>query len=379
MTAERRDLGHDLFRDSVRAFIAAEVEPHARRWDEQRRVDRSLYTAAGRAGLLIPDAPAEYGGVGAGDWRYNAVLDDEFGRSGYAAIGLGLTLQNDVVGPYVMGVADDEQQQRWLPGLVSGDLIGAVAMTEPDAGSDLAGIRTSATRDGADYRITGSKTFISNGQNADLVVVAARTSADRHGGLSLFVVEAGTAGFERGRVLDKVGLHAQDTSELQFTDVRVPVSHRLGEEGQGFRYLVRNLPRERLSLAVTAVGAAEGMLAHTLAHVRSASGAPIASSQHTRFLLAELSTEIDVARTFVDHCVDLHARDELGAVMAAKAKWWTTELQVRVADRCLQLHGGYGHLTDHPIARAFVDSRIQTIYGGTTEIMKEIIGRDLTA
>jgi alkylation response protein AidB-like acyl-CoA dehydrogenase len=380
-TRDLFDADHELFRDTVRSFIAAEVEPHAARWGEQRRVDRSLYEAAGKAGLLLPDAPAEFGGVGVGDWRFNAVLDEEFGRSGHAAVGLGFNLQNDVVGSYLTEVADTDQKRRWLPGLVSGELIGAIAMTEPDAGSDLAGIRTAATPDGGGYRITGSKTFISNGQNADLVIVAARTAPDRHRGLSLFVVESDSVGFARGRLLDKIGLHAQDTSELHFTDVHVPASHRLGAEGEGFLHLMRNLPRERLSLAVTAVGAAEGMLALTLDHVgqRTAFGTTLGSFQHTRFLLAELSTEIDVARTYVDHCIDLHTRGELTAVQAAKAKWWTTELQVRVADRCLQLHGGYGYMTEYPIARAFVDSRIQTIYGGTTEIMKEIIGRHLVS
>jgi alkylation response protein AidB-like acyl-CoA dehydrogenase len=374
------DDDHELFRETVRAFIAAEVAPHAERWDTQRRVDRSLFRAAGEAGLLLPDAPEAYGGVGAEDWRFNAVVDEEFGRSGYAAPGLGFNLQNDVVGSYMLEVADEEQRKRWLPGLISGATIGAIAMTEPEAGSDLASMRTSAVRNGDEYVLNGSKTFISNGQNADLAIVAARTSSDRHQGLTLFVVDTDLPGFTKGRHLDKVGLHAQDTSELHFADVRVPADHRLGDtDGQGFVQLMRNLPRERLSLAVTAVGAAEGILDRTLSYVgeRKAFGKPIGSFQNSRFLLAELATEVEIARVFVDRCIALHAHGELTAVQAAKAKWWTTELQVRVADRCLQLHGGYGYMMEYPIARAFVDSRIQTIYGGTTEIMKEIIGRDL--
>ncbi|CAM3427298.1 Acyl-CoA dehydrogenase [Mycobacterium intermedium] len=288
-------------------------------------------------------------------------------------------LQNDVVAPYLTDLTTEEQKERWLPGVTSGELIVAIAMTEPGAGSDLSGISTRAVRDGDHYVIDGAKTFISNGQNCDLVVVAARTGEDRHRGLSLFVVEAETPGFEKGRNLDKLGLHGQDTSELSFTGARVPAANLLGEEGAGFYQLMRNLPQERLSLAVTAVAAAEGVLATTLEYVkqRNAFDKPVGTFQHNRFLLAELSTEVEIARVFIDHCVELHTRNELSAATAAKAKWWTTELQVRVADRCLQLHGGYGYMREYPVCRAFADARIQTIYGGTTEIMKEIIGKDL--
>ena len=370
---------HELFRGTVQSFLKAEVAPYDAQWEERGIVDRSLFLKAGDAGLLMHATPEEYGGPGLDDWRFSAIVDEEFGRAGYASAGLSLALQNDVVGPYLLDLTTSEQKQRWLPGMTSGELIGAIAMTEPGAGSDLSGITTRAVRDGDTYILSGAKTFISNGQNADLVVVAARTSQDRHRGLTLLVVERDMPGFERGRNLDKLGLHGQDTSELHFTDVRVPVSNRLGEEGEGFFCLVRNLPQERLSLAVTAVSAAEGVLARTMEYVtsRKAFGQPVGSFQHSKFLLAELHTEVDIARVFVDHCVALHSRKELTAARAAKAKYWCSELQVRVADRCLQLHGGYGYMREYSVCRAFADARVQTIYGGTTEIMKEIIGRDL--
>ncbi|CAO5154082.1 long-chain-acyl-CoA dehydrogenase [Frankia sp. AiPs1] len=370
---------HELFRGSVASFIKTEVAPHDARWEQAGLIDRSLYLRAGEAGLLMQSTPERYGGAGIDDWRFSAIVSEELGRAGYAAATLSLALQNDIVGPYILELTNDEQKQRWLPGFTSGELIGAIAMTEPGAGSDLSGIAASAVRDGDHYVLNGAKTFISTGQNADLVVVAARTGPDRHRGLTLLVVERGMPGFERGRNLDKLGLHGQDTSELSFADVRVPVANRLGEEGEGFYQLMRNLPQERLSLAVGAVAAAEGILARTLEYVttRRAFGKTVGSFQHSKFLLAELHTEVDIARVFIDHCVELHSRRELTAARAAKAKYWTTELQVRVADRCLQLHGGYGYMREYAICRAFADARVQTIYGGTTEIMKEIIGRDL--
>lgn len=375
------DADHELFRETVQTFMRSEVAPHYDEWERNKRVDRSLFEKAGASGMLMFATPAEYGGPDVQDWRFSAIINEEFGRSGYASAGLGLTVQNDVVGPYMLDLTNEKQKERWLPGMTSGELIGAIAMTEPGTGSDLSGISMRAVRtepDG-DYIINGSKTFISNGQNADLVVVVTRTSEDKHRGLTLFVVEQDTPGFERGRNLDKLGLHGQDTSELHFTDVRVPVANRLGEEGQGFFQLVRNLPQERLSLAVTAVSAAEGVLTRTMDYVtkRTAFGKPIGEFQNSRFLLAELHTEVDIARVYIDYCVALHAQGKLTAVQAAKAKYWTSELQVRVADRCLQLHGGYGYMREYSVARAFVDARIQTIYGGSTEIMKEIIGRDL--
>ncbi|GAB3025424.1 acyl-CoA dehydrogenase [Mycobacterium bourgelatii] len=370
---------HEQFRATVARFIATEVAPHYEQWEHDGRIDRSMFAAAGAHGMLLFETPERFGGAGVDDFRFNTILNEEFARSGYASAGLGLVLQNDVVAPYLTDLTTEEQKERWLPGVTSGELVVAIAMTEPGAGSDLSGISTRAVRDGDHYVIDGSKTFISNGQNCDLVVVAARTGEDRHRGLSLFVVEAGAPGFEKGRNLDKLGLHGQDTSELSFTGARVPAANLLGEEGAGFYQLMHNLPQERLSLAVTAVAAAEGVLATTLEYVkqRTAFGKPVGSFQHNRFLLAELSTEVEIARVFIDHCVELHTRKELSAATAAKAKWWTTELQVRVADRCLQLHGGYGYMREYPVCRAFADARIQTIYGGTTEIMKEIIGKDL--
>ncbi|HEY5856931.1 MAG TPA: acyl-CoA dehydrogenase family protein [Aldersonia sp.] len=370
---------HQQFRESVRGFVRDRIVPFHEQWEHDSCLAPSLFTDAGKQGLLGFSVPEEYGGPGVDDYRYNAILIDEVNRAGAAAAGIAFSLQNDVVLPYLTDMANEEQKARWLPGCVAGETILGIAMTEPGTGSDLTGIRTSAVRDGDDYVVNGSKTFISNGQNGTLFVVAVRTSPDKHKGLTLLVVEPNTPGFERGRNLEKIGLHAQDTSELTFTDMRVPVANRLGEEGEGFYQLVHNLPQERLSLSVGAVAAAEGVLAGTLEYVRerTAFGSPIASFQNTKFVLAELATEVDIARTYLDDCIDAHVRGELTAAKAARLKWWTTELQVRVADRCLQLHGGYGYMREYPVARAFVDARIQTIYGGTTEIMKTIVAKDL--
>lgn len=370
---------HEQFRATVREFVRRVITPSHEAWEAGRCVDRSMFTAAGEQGLLGFSVPTEHGGPGVTDFRYNAILVEEVNRAGAAAEGISFALQNDVVLPYLTDLSTPAQQARWLPGVVTGDTVLAIAMTEPGAGSDLAGIRTTAVRDGEDYILDGAKTFISHGQTADLFVVAVRTSPDRHTGLSLLVVEADTPGFERGRNLDKIGLHAQDTSELSFTAARVPAANLLGDEGAGFRHLVRNLPQERLSLALGAVAAAEGVLALTVNYVqdRTAFGSPLSSFQHTKFLLAELATEVDLARTYVDDCLRQHLTGELTAARAARVKWWTTELQVKVADRCLQLHGGYGYMREYPVARAFLDARIQTIYGGTTEIMKTIVAKDL--
>jgi long-chain-acyl-CoA dehydrogenase len=366
---------HRQFRDMVHEFVQQTVVPAHEDWEKAGSVDRSLFTEAGKLGLLAFSVPDEYGGAGVEDFRYNAIVVEELQRAGAAAEAIALSLQNDIVLPYLTDLTTDEQKQRWLPGVVTGETVIGIAMTEPGAGSDLAGIRTTAVRDGDHYVVNGAKTFISNGQTGDLFVVAARTSPDRHKGLSLFVVDPETP----GRNLEKIGLHAQDTSELSFSDMRVPVDDLLGEEGRGFYQLMNNLPQERLSLAVGAVAAAEGVLAETLEYVkqRKAFGSPISSLQNTQFVLAELSTEIDVARTYLDDCLAEHLVGELTAARAAKLKWWTTELQVRTADRCLQLHGGYGYMREYPVSRAFVDARIQTIYGGTTEIMKTIVAKDL--
>ena len=371
---------HELFRDSVRRFIASEVVPDNERWEREGIVDRSLFTRAGAHGFLGMAAPEEHGGGGVDDFRYNLVIAEEIQRAGVNAAGLGWTLHNDICLPYFLSLCTDVQRARWLPGICSGDLVTAIAMTEPGIGSDLASMATTARRDGDVYVVNGSKTFITNGINADLVITAVKTDpSGRHRGMSLVVVERGMQGFERGRNLDKIGMHAQDTAELFFTDVRVPVANRLGDEGAGFRHLVTNLPQERLSIAATGVAAARAAFDQTLAYVkeRHAFGQPVGSFQNSRFRMAEMATEIEIAQSFVDRCVLALNAGELTAEEAAMAKWWCTELQGRVADACVQLHGGYGYMTEYPVARAFADARITRIYGGTTEIMKEIIGRYL--
>jgi alkylation response protein AidB-like acyl-CoA dehydrogenase len=371
---------HDLFRQSFRAFVDKEMSPHHLDWERHGVVPRELFRAAGGHGFLCMAAPEHYGGGGVDDFRYNLIISEEIQRAGVAGSGLGITLHNDICLPYFLSLTNDEQKARWLPGMCSGELVTAVAMTEPTIGSDLASMRTTAARDGDTYVVNGSKTFITNGINADLVITAVKTDpSERHKGMSLLVVERGMPGFERGRNLEKVGLHAQDTAELFFTDVAVPASNLLGNEGAGFLHLVENLPQERLSIAMSAVAAARQALAWTLdyAKEREAFGQPIGSFQNSRFRLAEMRTEIDVAEVFVDRCVEALSEGELTAEEAAEAKWWCTELQKRVVDACVQLHGGYGYMLEYPIARAYLDARIQTIYGGTTEIMKEIIGRSM--
>ncbi|MEV1286989.1 acyl-CoA dehydrogenase family protein [Micromonospora sp. NPDC049679] len=369
---------HDEFRALCRAFLAREAVPHHGRWEAEGIVDREVWRKAGAAGLLGMDVDSEYGGGGERDFRFNAVLAEEVVAAGCSGLGFGL--HNDVVAPYLTELTTDDQRKRWLPGFCSGDIVTAIAMSEPGAGSDLAGVRTTAVRDGDSYVLNGQKTFITNGDMADLVVVVAKTAPDRGShGVSLIAVERGTAGFTRGRRLEKIGLKANDTAELFFDDCRVPADNLLGTENHGFYHLMANLPRERLSIAVAAVAVAERLLAITLDYARSreAFGRPIGAFQHNRFLLAELDTEITIARTFVNHCVREFDAGRLSVVDAAKAKWWTTELQNKVADRCVQLHGGYGYMLEYPVAKAWLDSRVQTIYGGTTEIMKEIIGRSL--
>jgi alkylation response protein AidB-like acyl-CoA dehydrogenase len=371
---------HEAFREAVRAFFDREVVPHLADWEAAGIVARELFTTAGKAGFLGMAIPEELGGGGVDDFRFNMVIGEEAIRAGAAAAGLGITLHNDVALPYFLRYCSEEQQRRWLPGIASGELITAIAMTEPGIGSDLASMSTTAIRDGEHYLVNGAKTFITNGINADLVITAVKTDpTQRHAGMSLLVIERGMPGFERGRNLDKLGQHAQDTAELSFTDVRVPVANLLGEEGQGFRQLVANLPQERVSIALSAVASAAVALEHTLTYVkeRRAFGQPIGSFQNSRFVLAEIATEVDIAQTYVDRCVAELNAGELSAEDAAKAKWWCTELQGRVVDRCLQLHGGYGYMNEYPIAKAYADARITRIYGGTTEIMKEVVGRSL--
>jgi alkylation response protein AidB-like acyl-CoA dehydrogenase len=375
------DDDHDAFRESFRAFLDKEVVPHQVEWDAAGIVPRELFTTAGRHGFLGMDIPEEHGGGGVRDFRFNAVIAEEVMRCGAAAAGLGISLHNDICLPYFLAYCNEEQQARWLPGIASGELITAIAMTEPGIGSDLASMSTTARRDGEHYVVNGAKTFITNGINADLVITAVKTDpSQRHKGISLLVLERGMPGFTRGRNLDKIGQHAQDTAELSFTDTPVPVTNLLGpDEGQGFTQLVTNLPQERLSIAIAGVAAARTALEQTLGYVkeRRAFGQPVGSFQNSRFVLAELATEIDIAEHYTDDCVRALNAGELTAIDAAKAKWWCTELQGRVVDRCLQLHGGYGYMNEYPIARAFTDARITRIYGGTTEIMKEVIGRSL--
>ena len=379
----RRDVHteeHELFRQTVRGFYRDAVVPRHEQWERDGIVDRSLFTEAGELGLLGLQAPEELGGAGVDDFRFNAILVEEAQYAGVASAGLNLSLHNDICLPYFLHQTDEEQRRRWVPDITSGAAITAVAMTEPGAGSDLAAIRTTAERRGEVYVLNGAKTFISNGINADLVVVAAKTDpSQRHRGMSLFVVERGMPGFERGRNLDKIGLHAQDTAELHFDDVEVPVANRLGEEGEGFAYLTANLAQERLSIAIAGVAAARAAVDLTLDYVkeREAFGRPIGGFQNTQFVLAECETEVEVTEVYLDRCVLAHNAGALSDVDAAKAKWWATELQKRVVDRCLQLFGGYGYMTEYPIARLYADARITTIYGGTTEIMKMIIARDL--
>ena len=369
---------HELFRDSVRAFIAKELAPHHDEWERAGIVDRELFTKAGAQGFLGMAVPEHLGGGGVSDFRYNVVIAEEIQRAGVNAAGLGWTLHNDICLPYFLTLTDDEQKARWLPGICSGELITAIAMTEPGIGSDLASMKTTAALDGDHYVVNGSKTFITNGINADLVITAVKTDpTQRHAGMSLVVVERGMAGFERGRNLEKIGMHAQDTAELFFTEVAVPVANLLGEEGSGFRSLVAKLPQERLSIAVTGVAAARQALDLTLDYVkeRTAFGQPIGSFQNSRFRLAEMATEVEIAQTFVDRCVLALNAGELTAEEAAMAKWWATDMQGRVVDAGVQLHGGYGYMNEYPIARAFTDARVTRIYGGTNEIMKEIIGK----
>jgi alkylation response protein AidB-like acyl-CoA dehydrogenase len=369
---------HEAFRASVREFLAKEVVPHHAAWEEAGVVDRAVWQKAGAQGLLGMDVAEEFGGGGVKDFRYNAILAAEVSRVG--ASGLGFTLHNDVVAPYLTDLATDEQKARWLPGFVSGDLITAIAMSEPGAGSDLQGLTTTARRDGDDWVLNGSKTFITNGLLADLVIVVARTDPDAGArGFSLLVVERGMPGFERGRKLEKIGMKAQDTAELFFEDVRVPAANLLGTEGHGFFHLMNNLPQERLSIAAVAVAASRIVLDLTVQYCkdRTAFGKPIGKFQNTRFELAEMHTEVTIAETYLEEAIREHNAGRFTVEDAAMAKWWTTELQKRVVDGCMQLHGGYGYMLEYPVAKAFLDSRVQTIYGGTTEIMKEIVGRSL--
>jgi alkylation response protein AidB-like acyl-CoA dehydrogenase len=379
MTA--RDLFDDVhqeFRAAFRSFVMAAIVPFHERWEQAGRVDRSMFAEAGARGFLGMAVPEQYGGLGQPDFRFNVVISEELQRANVLASGTCITLHNDIVLPYFLTATNEEQRRRWLPGMVTGMRMGAISMSEPGAGSDLASIRTTARLDGDHYVVNGSKTFVTNGLNCDTVVLAVKTDpTQRHKGMSLLVVEDPTPGFERGRKLDKIGQRSQDTAELFFNDALVPVANRLGAEGTGFALLMGNLVQERLSMAVNAIAGARAVLGWTLEYCRqrTAFGGPLTDQQFVRFEFAEMTTATDIGQVYVDHLVSRLDRGDVTAEDAAKAKYWTTELQQDVVNRCLQLHGGYGYMREYPVARAFLDARIQTIYGGTTQIMKEIIGR----
>jgi len=371
---------HMLFRDAFRHFVEKEMVPYNEQWEKDGMVSRELWLKAGQQGFLGWSVPEEYGGAGTNDFRYSAIFAEEIVRAGVASAGQGMGLHNDITLPYFMAYTSEEQKRRWLPGMCAGELITAIAMTEPNTGSDLAAVKATAIRQGDYYLLNGQKTFITNGILSDVVIVVAKTNPEmRHKGISLLVVERAMDGFKRGRKLEKMGLKSQDTAELYFEDVRVPVTNLLGEEGRGFYYLMRQLAQERLSVAIVAVAACERALEITLEYCkeRTAFGQSIGSFQNSRFKLAEMKTETEIARVYVDRCIEELNAGDLSPESAAMAKWWTSELQKRVVDQCVQLHGGYGYMLEYPIARMYLDARVQSIYAGTNEIMKEIIGRSM--
>jgi acyl-CoA dehydrogenase len=377
-TADRTayDDSHALFRDQVRKFFDKELHPHLDRWEKEGIVDRGFWSACGEAGILCPTMPEAYGGLGL-DFGYNAVIDEELAYAGSSA---GITLQSDITADYFLAYGSEEQKQHWIPKLISGEAVTAIAMTEPGTGSDLQAIKTTAKKDGNHYLINGSKTYITNGQNADVVIVVAKTDpAEGAKGVSLILVEAGREGFARGRNLDKIGQHSADTSELFFDDVRVPITNCLGEEGRGFIYLMSQLPQERLSIAIGAQAGAQRAFdeAVTFTKDRKAFGQRIFDFQNTRFTLADLAAQLQVGWAHIDWALSKHLRGELTADEGSAAKLWHTELQWRTCDTALQLHGGAGYMNEYPIARMWRDARVQRIYGGTSEIMKEVIGRSI--
>ncbi|MDR5799902.1 acyl-CoA dehydrogenase family protein [Caballeronia sp. LZ001] len=368
---------HEMLRTSVRRFLERECVPKQAEWDKTGRVDRETWLKAGREGLLCLTLPAEYGG-GGGDFGHAAVLNEEVNRAGLSGLGFGV--HSDVIAPYIARIGSEEQKQKWLPKVCSGEAILAIAMTEPGTGSDLKSVRTSAVRDGDEYVINGSKTFISNGLNADLIIVICKTDPSAGSkGVSLIVVEATRPGFRRGRKLDKVGMHGQDTAELFFDDVRVPVANRLGEEGQGFAYLMGKLPQERLSIAIGAAAKLEACLEHTLNYVkdRRAFNQTVWDFQNTKFKLADIKAQATAVRLMVDHYLAEHVRRRLTPEEAAIAKLYATETLGKALDEMVQLHGGYGYMLEYPVARAFADARVNRIYGGTSEVMRDLISRKL--
>lgn len=368
---------HEQFRDTVRKFLEKEAAPYHHQWEKDGQVDRELWNKAGEMGFLCPQIPEEYGGLGL-DFGYNAIVAEEISRAGLTGIGWGL--HSDIAVPYIVNYGTEEQKQKYLPKCISGEIITAIAMTEPGTGSDLQNVRTTAIKNGDHYVLNGSKTFITNGQLADLVIIVAKTNPEeRAAGVSLLLVESDLPGFKKGTNLEKVGMKAQDTSELFFDDVKVPAENLLGAEGQGFVYLMQELAQERLGVAIGAIANAEAGLQWTVDYVRErkAFGKPIAAFQNTQFKLAELDSELTALRVFVDRCMELHYEKQLDAATAAKAKLLATDFQCKLLDECVQLHGGYGYMWEYPIARAWADARVQRIYAGTNEIMKLIISREL--
>lgn len=366
---------HELYRNSVRKFIAAELTPHHRQWEKDGMVSRDVWLKAGAAGLLCSNAPEEYGGAGA-DFKYNAVLTEELGRAGIT--GPGFAVHSDMAASYILNFGNNDQKKQWLPKMASGETIAALGLTEPGAGSDLKAIKTTATGDGDDYIINGQKVYISNGQLCDIVILACKTDpAAGAKGMTFIIVETDRPGFERGRNLEKLGLKAQDTSELYFADVRVPKSNRIGAEGQGFAIAMNNLAEERLSIAISAIGACDGILEYTTEYTkeRMVFGKPVSDFQNTRFKIAELAAQTQALRVYVDRCVELAVDKQLDPIAASMAKMLAGELQCKVADECLQFYGGYGYMMEYPIARAYLDARIRRIAGGSSEVMREIISR----
>ena len=372
------DDDHKLFRESAAAFVDREILPRREAMREERRIPKDLWLQAGDSGFLGVAVPEEYGGSDV-DFRYNAIFNEELSRAGMA-FASSFTIHADVCAPYLTRLTSEEQKQRWLPKFCSGEMVTAIGMTEPEAGSDLQGLKTSAKRDGDEWVINGSKTFITNGAHADMVIVAARTATDPKGrGISLFAVEEGMEGFSRGRKLHKVGQHEADTAELFFENVRVTDDQLIGEVDRGFHHLMEHLAQERLGSAISNTAHAQHAFAVTLDYIKSrkAFGRPVGTFQNSRFLAADLQTRLDVTQAFVDQCVVAHAAHQLSAVDAAKAKWWSAEVQNAVIDACVQLHGGYGYMEEYEVAHAWMDARVTKIWAGSNEIMKEIIGRDL--
>lgn len=369
----------EMFRDMAKKFLAKEIEPKHPKWEKQNFLPRDMWNTLGEAGMLCVDLPVEYGGSGV-DFRFSQLILAEIARLGFVGLSGSVAIHSDIVAQYIFNIATEEQKQFWLPKMATGEVVTAIAMTEPGAGSDLQGMRSSAIKEGDEYILNGSKTFITNGVNADMVVVCAKTDPKAGGkGISLFLVDATLPGFTKGKHLEKIGQHAGDTAELFFENVRVPASALLGEEGKGFKYLMQELPRERVSIATSSVAAAEGALEWTIEYVkeRKAFGQSISQFQNTRFKLAEVKTDIEINKAYVEKCVEKYMAREMTVTEAAMVKLAATQMQCRVVDECLQLFGGYGYMAEYPIARAYVDARVQTIYAGTSEIMKEVISRDL--